>query len=399
MFRNSTGSSQIKDIHAMKVLGCVRRQGAVSRTDVSQLEGMSKSTVTRIVDELIAEGFLIETGQMTASSSRRKPIALQICPDRYRCIGVNATRNSLRCVMTDFAAGLIGQTRASLRDVNDTESLIAVIADAIRTLIAETHTVPEQVLGAGIGMPGLVDNATGTVVNFASESILPPIPLASRLEEEFGFPIFVDNNVNAYILSEQFFNVSEDTENCVFVNCWDGIGSAAIINGTLLRGYSNSVGEIGHMIVQPGGRRCRCGKEGCAEMYCSPESLLGDVSLSLNRGRTSHIESDRLTLPQLLVQYESGDALCREHVNRAAQYLSICLSNVINVLNPKTLILSGELFETGDTLFNIVREMTLEKLISQMNQSVVFIRRSRENPIYRLGAVSLVFADFYGALS
>ena len=213
----------------------------------------------------------------------------------------------------------------------------------------------------------------------------------------------MDNDVNTLVLSEQLFNGNEDTSNCLFVNGWDGVGSSVIINGILLRGATNSVGEIGHMIVEPSGRKCTCGKDGCVEAYCTAEALCESTRESIRRGRKTslndcangHIKS--ITCADILRCYEQGDQLCTEQVQNVARYLSICLSNTINLLNPNTLIFAGEMVEYSDLFFQTVREYTNELLISPSDQSVTFIRRSINDKYYVYGSISLVYAAFFMA--
>lgn len=403
MTNPSVPSSSVRDLHALRVLSCVRDHAPVSRAAVSRLEHLSKSTVTRLVDQLLADGLLIETGQLDVPDAKRKPIALRLNPDAHYCIGVNASRHSLHYVVTDFAGELHLNERVSIGGLKTADEFVRAVIEVIRDALLRTGAAPEKVLGVGVGIPGLVDDQSGLILNFASESRWMNVPLKALLEKEFPFPAHVDNDVNTLILSEQLFNPGEDMSNCVFANCWDGVGSAVIMGGHLLRGYSNSVGEIGHMVIEPRGRLCTCGKSGCVEAYCSPDVLCADVTEALRRGRASMLGSpadpERVTYQDVMACFEKGDPLCVEHVQRLAQYLSICLSNTINILNPKTMIISGELFEISEAFFRIVRDFTCEMLISQMNQSVVFVKRSVKDKIYERGAVSLVYNAFYSAPS
>lgn len=398
---HSNVGSLLRDIHERKILDCIRRGAPISRTEISRIEHMSKSTVTRIVDTLISDGFVLETGQLESKDSKRKPIALHLNANRFWCIGVNISRRSLHIVISNFAAELCYNQRLQLTENYDGEILLQTVTDTIHKAMEEMEIEKDHVLGAGIGVPGLVDNEKGIIVNYASESRITNFPLKERLEHTFAFPIHVDNDVNTLVLSEQLFNGDEDTSNCLFVNGWDGVGSSVIINGTLLRGATNSVGEIGHMIIEPNGRKCSCGKDGCVEAYCTAEALCESTCEAIRRGRKTslndcvngHIKS--ITCADILRGYEQGDQLCTEQVQNVARYLSICLSNTINLLNPNTLIFAGEMVEYSDLFFQTVREYTNELLISPSDQSVTFIRRSINDKYYVYGSISLVYAAFF----
>ena len=388
-----------KNFHTMKILCAVHENPGISRSMLSKLEGISKPTTTRIVDQLLQEKWLIETGTIVNATSKRKPIGLTLNPNRFCCIGITISQNIIIAVITDFEAKPLYECHMAPINPQTPEELYKPIEELIVKVILQAGKSEEDILGVGIGLPGLINKKTGMVTNYAFQGILTDLPFQNALQTRFSFPILIDNNVNTLILSEQIFPQNEFSRNSLFINYWGGIGAAAILDGHLLAGSSNAVGEIGHTIVQPSGLKCRCGNLGCAETYCLPETICAMVSQSLNRGRKSLLGSTDLPdIQRILACWEKGDILCSEHIMATAEKLSLCFANAINTLDPDTVILSGEFFEYSESFFNLVIERTREKLLRNDAGSIRFILRHASDLNIRLGAVSLVFDAFFKRL-
>lgn len=386
--------SEIKDLHTRQVLLAVRDNAPVSRSELCALTGISKSTSTRLVDDLLRDGFLEESGAMDSPGSRRKPIGLRLNPNRFYCIGVNITQSAIRTILTDFSATPLAESREEISSPMTAQSLAEQIEREVLAILAQNGKAPQQVLGAGVGLPGQVDSRTGMLINYASQGEITQFPLRDELEKRFSFPVLISNNVSSLILSEKTFSRETASDNCLFVSCWDGIGGAAVIGGTLLTGSTGAVGEVGHTIVEPFGKKCRCGGYGCAEAYCLPETLCEDVTFSVLRGRHS-ILSGKVTPETVMAAFEAGDSLCIEHVTRLAEKLSICLANAVNILNPDTVILAGKLFDLSEPFFQLTQALIREKLLNCSERTIVFHRRLSDHLLFRLGAVSLVFDAFF----
>ncbi|MBE5786879.1 MAG: ROK family transcriptional regulator [Clostridiales bacterium] len=390
----SLGNSIIKEVHRQKVLQCVRMNQPISRTSVSQVAGISKPTVSRIVDELITDGLLIETGSM-AASSKRKPTGLKINPAAFYCIGMNITKRAIRVAVVDFSAEPVYQNKKELSESITAEELTDFACAQLKNAIESSRIPPEKILGAGVGVAGIVDHTSGVIVNFASAGKLTNIPLKKILEENFPYRFFIDNETNTRILAEHEFGFAKGVDDCIFVTHREGLGSGVLSNGALLRGSRNITGEFGHTVINTQGRQCSCGKYGCIEAYCSTLALEKNIRQSVRHSRSTFIHPEEITCERIMQAFEEGDELCGEHVLQIANVLSTGISNLIHILNPSMVILCGDMFDHSPRFRLAVEHYAQEMLLDPGMQSPVFQFRSTRDTVYRIGAAALVFQNFF----
>ncbi len=397
---NYTGNTKIKEEHKIKTINCIRKYGPVSRTDIGMKTNISKPTITRIVDDFIKDGLVKETGTLEASS-KRKPVGIELNPEAYYCIGINISKNTLRAIIADFAMNVILKNQTDIKKINDADMLLHAIHTSICNLIEGNRIDTKRILGIGIGITGIVDHNNGVVVDFASSHQLVDIPLKEYLESKLGFRVFVDNDANAQALGEYWYGHAVGYENSISVNCREGIGSGIISGGRILRGKNNVTGEFGHMIINMFGRQCNCGRYGCIEAYCSTEAIENIAKVYLRRGRQSLLSDlvkgdvDRINYEAIVRCAGKGDKLCLECLQEAANILSMGLVNLIDILNPEIVILSGDLFENDETFFEMLKEYTREKLFNSFSQDVLFVKREINDNLYEIGAAALVYKDFF----
>lgn len=389
-----SGNSVIKELHTREVLSCIRHHEPISRTDVSKFTGISKSTVSRLIEDLLQLGLVMETGSLEATS-KRKPQGICINPDAYYCIGINLTRHAMRIVITTLTMQALYQVKYSICDHNTPDAFIHSISLALSQAIDDSGIDKEKILGVGVGVPGIVDYQNGVIINFASASKLRQIPLKVELEARFPYTFYIDNESNSRALAEQQLGYAVGYSNSIFLSCWDGLGSGIVSNGVIMRGAGNITGEIGHMVINPSGKRCFCGKNGCLEAYCTAETLVEAVDYSLAHGRSSSLSRENLTSRSILEAFEQGDPLCCEHVYQMANLLGLGISNLIQIVNPEIIILAGNMFDESEKFFQAVEDSTAERLFDFAAQNVIFRRRNSNDNVYRIGAAALVHQAFF----
>lgn len=398
--QNVTGNSKIRHKHRFIILNFIREHGSVSRTEIHEKTRISKPTITRVIEELLKEKLVRESGT-GESEGGRKPVYVELNPSALYCIGINISRNRIRASIVDMAMNVIDRKVVSIKHIMDADTFQDTIAATIRELYQECNVDFDKILGIGIGVPGLVDFDSGAIVDFASGHNLTNIHLKEFLEDKFNLEVFVDNNAKTRALGEYWYGYGAGYKNLLFVICSEGIGSGIIINGNIARGKSNVTGEIGHMIVNIDGRKCNCGRYGCLEAYCSTEAIENITKEALKRGRSSSImESVNGNIE--LVDYklicecaELGDQLCLEILEEAACILSTGLVNTIGIINPELVILSGDLFDESEYFYNSVTKHTKEKLLNSSAQDVIFMKRKVKDSLYEIGAATMVYKAFF----
>lgn len=401
--KRTIGNSQTREENKSKVLNYIRIGKAVSRTDIYKDTDISKPTVTRIVEQLLQEGLIIESGiSFGESDVGRKPIYLQINPSAHYCIGVNISKNAIRASIIDLSMNIIFKKTTSIKYISEVDEFKEIVVNSINEILNEIKSIDKsKILGIGIGVPGSVDYDKGTIVAFASKPKIVNVNLKEYIEERLNLKVFIDNNAKTRALGEYWYGYGVGYKNIIFVVCSEGIGSGIIADGSILRGKNNVTGEFGHMSINIDGRKCSCGKYGCVEAYCTLESVENITKEYLKKGRKSVLlelaEGDIEAIDYRLIcaGEREGDLLCKERLEEAACFLSAGLANTIGVINPEVVILSGELFDESDYFYELVKGYTKERLSNLLAQDVLFLNRRVKDSLHEVGAATLVYKHFF----
>lgn len=330
---NGATPSTARQINRSIVLNLVRIHQPISRIELSNRTGIFRSNVSAIVDELVSDGLLIEQ-RAVPKGPGRVPVNLFLNPDGFRVLGI-----SIRTFQTRVASsGLTGQidTTVSFPTPHHPAAFVKELAKAIRRIRSESKNGFQEV---GISVPGLVNADTGKVLIIPSLPGYSDSPLAEDVSALAGVPASAENDCNTAALAELWFNESEvaGLHDFVYVQVGDvGLGAGLIINSELYRGHDRKwVGEFGHMIIDPSGPVCECGRRGCWELYVSDRATWARYDAN-TKFTSARFEG----LIQLAME---GDTRAAHAFRTTAGYLSLGLSNIVFALNPQTVVLAGEI--------------------------------------------------------
>ncbi len=322
------------------VLGCIR-EASISRADIAKNTHLSKSSVTTITNEFIAEGLVREIGT-TDSQMGRKPILLDIHAAHRFVIGIYLHRALLSVVLTDLKMQLIGRTQAPTEDFPDADAILRWVHDSANALIAENHLDPATCIGIGCSCPGPLDYRTGMVLTPPNFPLFHHFPLAERLQEHFHKPVFVENNAVLLASTEYRLQKLHQYKQILFLVIQDGIGSALLANGQIVRGASGFAGEIGHTSIDLYGEPCPCGNRGCLEQYLTLKAL------KMRFGFTDYAK--------IVDDAYAGETNAAEILEYSAEHLACALINSIHLLDLDAIILYGELNYRPERLLERLRE-------------------------------------------
>lgn len=273
---------------------------------------------------------------------------------------------------------LIGTSKKKTRQPNEQDELIKRISSVVDEAISDAAIDPKKLVGVGIGAAGMVNRQKGVLLNAVNLG-LTELPLTDPIEQYYGIPAKLGNDVEVATLGEMHFGAGRDCANFVCLFVGTGIGSGIVYGGKQVYGVSGTAGEIGHIPLYPGGRACGCGGTGCLEAYASRTALAKMVVSELHRGQDS-IVRDKIDMTKGILRskaianaIEAGDELVTRCVAEAAESMGWGLCTVINLLNPERIILGGGLVEAVDSYFQIAaREAKLRGLrIATRKTSIV----------------------------
>jgi glucokinase len=284
---------------------------------------------------------------------------------------------------TKIAAGVVdekGQILSRIRretPARDGEQVIQAIATCISELSAE-H---EEIVGAGIGAPGFIDAARSTVL-FAPNLPWRREPLRAKIEQLTGLPTVVENDANAAAWGESVFGAGSAQPHTATITVGTGLGGGLVVNGELVRGAFGVAGEIGHINVEPDGRRCGCGLLGCWEQYASGTALVREARELAARtpehgGRLLAMAggaAEKITGPQITLAAREGDSVSIEALYTIGGWLGHGMADLAAILDPRMFIIGGGVSEAGALLAVPARESFRARLTARGHRPEAEVR-------------------------
>jgi predicted NBD/HSP70 family sugar kinase len=243
------------------------RVGPASRADLARASGLTRVTVSDLVGEMLAEGFVTELGAPAESRVGKPPTLVGLAADSHHIVGLDLSETDRMWGAVVNLAGTVLARHEVRVDGAEGEEAVQLVQRLAADLLAMTD---RPVLGIGVGSPGVVDPA-GTVID-APNLAWTDTPLAARLAETFGLPVFVANDANTAVLGEHTFGESGDG-GLMVLRVGTGVGAGLVLGGSLLHGHLGAAGEIGHVVVDPAGERCACSRTGCLETVLAAPRL------------------------------------------------------------------------------------------------------------------------------
>ncbi len=378
--------SSVRAVNRSIMLELIRRRQPVSRAELARLTGVFRSSVSDIVDELVAEDLLTEE-RGTPSQPGRVPMSLRLNDSGYHVLGLN-----IRPAYCQIAcAGLSGRIQKNLTFETPTspKKLVQSVAEAIKRLREEMGGAQSiRFRRIGIAIPGHVDVLTGRILWTPTHRELAGFPITKEIEQHTGLEALADNDCNAGALSELWLSTGEKKDrraDFVFLNVSDfGTGAGAVLNGEIYLGHdAHFAAEVGHMVINASGPVCRCERRGCWELYVSNEATW----------RRVHARSPFTVngFEELLGQGQAGDSRALASFRETARYLSLGISNIGFVFNPAEVIIAGRITAIWDL---ILQEIGTRYGSPHLQYSIRPARLSADDSLLH-GAVCLALRDTF----
>jgi predicted NBD/HSP70 family sugar kinase len=346
------------------VLQTLFHQGAMSRADLSRETGLTRVTISDLVAELIADGFVAEIGVREASGPGKPAMLVDLDRAGHRIVGIDlsGSESFIGAVLT-LDGDIVARREVALPAADD---VVATVVELARVLVADSHA---PVLGIGVGTPGVVDDrgVILTAPNFGWAGF----DLEGALQNALSLPVLVANDANAAVLAEYTFGGAGD--DVLLVKVGRGVGSGLLAGGQPMRGSRFAAGEIGHVTVgTDGGPVCVCGKVGCLEAWLSVPSLSKRLS-------EASAPSDR-------------DGILRD----AGERLGIALAPVVGALDLSEIVLSGPIELLDGPLAEATVETLRARTLAQFHDSVRVRMTEQGQDIVLRGAAVMVLSGQLG---
>lgn len=379
----------IRAINRSTVLNIIKTNGAISRTEIARISGLSAATVTGISADLIDEGLIFEKAEGNSSGGRR-PILLAINPRGGYVVGIKLMEDHAIAAITDLEATIITKHSKEFRD-KSLENALNMLVESVNDLVFEVGIDQEQIFGIGIGLAGIVDARNG-ILHYSPYVGWHNVPLGDLLRDRLGVPVRIDNDVNTLTLTEQLFGAGQGIDNFLLVTIGRGVGLGIVVNGQLYRGINGGGGEFGHTVIDPYGPECACGKRGCLETYVADPALVGQAILAASRG---DLPAEIQSVEELVAIADQGNDVAREIFRQAGEILGNGIANLINVLSPQEIIISGEGVRAGELLFAPMRSAVEEHVMPGLAGDTTIRVDPWEDDAWARGAASLVLQELF----
>jgi len=346
-------------VQAGMMLHARTEERPVSRAEMAEVLGVSRSKVSLEVGRLIELGLLVEDGLAESDGGRRSSLLrIPRSAGLIACVDLGATS-------TDVALATLGGEilthRGEPSEIKDGPRVVLDRAkEMLAGLLLDEGSGPRDVLAAGVGVPGPVEQASGLL---KSPPIMPGwdgYPIRSAFADEYAVPVFVDNDVNVMALGEHRGGVAKGIDNVLFVKIGTGIGGAIIADGRLYRGTQGCAGDIGHICADPEGPVCPCGNRGCLEAMAGAPAIAAKAERCARSGASAALrqrleERGRLDARDVGAAAALGDHHALDIIRESGRIVGRVLAALVSTLNPSLVIVGGGVANIGHALLAEIR--------------------------------------------
>lgn len=373
------GNKQLmRDINKSKILNLIRSEGEVSRVSIAKKLNLSQATVTYIAEELLDDNFILEGGEQKSTGGRKARL-LTFNNNLGIIASIGISKKGIEIVLCNLRNEPIDH---QFIDINTTDSKKTVnqIADNIKRLVAEQNHL--DLLGISIISSGLVDRDSGTIVK---STLLDweNVPIKEMMQSYFpDIKIMVDRDINAVAMYEMNFGSAKALQDFLIVSVGEGLGLSIVIGNHIYYGDYGGAGEFGHTVIQIGGYRCHCGQRGCLEQYASEFYLK-------NKLKNSEFGTNHL-LRKVGDAANNGDKNAQELLEEMGTNLGYGLRNLINIFNPKAIILVGEAMDYSNHFIGKLRTTVNNNFFANANLPTEVISSKTQNDAWYQGASILI---------
>jgi predicted NBD/HSP70 family sugar kinase len=367
----------------VNIIEALLENGPMSRSELAESTGLSRSALTEMSRILIEDGFLEESPSAYDKQRKGRPSIMLSLNAKYGYfVGVGLTEDPPLMALTDCHGNVLAEHEIGM--VMEPEEVAAAIGRGIPYLTHASNISRDQVLGIGVALSGHVDHARGICLH-SNMLGWHDVAIAAIVERVTEIPTYIDNDAHAVALGEKLFGLARELKSFTVVMLGKKIGGGSYMQGRLYRGHTGAAGEIGHCTVAPGGPRCECGKEGCVDVFASSSALLR---------RAAELDLPAEEIGELEALAAGGEVKAIELLRHAGSALGIAVANSIQINNPE-LVLFADLVGFGNGIFiNSARQAIECNIMPHLLATTRLEFRSVEKDFMVRGAASIAAHQF-----
>jgi glucokinase-like ROK family protein len=367
-------NQNVKNINKHTALDLIRfTPGGISRAELAYRMNLSRAAMTAIVNDLLETDIIRET-ESRSGQSGRPPIILEINSSRGNVIGIDMGATHLSVALADFSARIIDEIEIPF-DITQGPKPCLAQAEALLTELLEKNDMRlQQILAIGMGVPGPIASQEGMV-------IAPPImpgwdgyPIRQDMEGKWKIPVSLNNDAELGVLGEWAYGAGRGEDHLAFIKVGSGIGAGLLLNGQIYQGATGSAGEIGHLTIDENGPLCDCGSTGCLEAVAGGKAIARQAREIIASGKRTLLSSmgppEELTARDVASAARRGDLPSQQIILRAGSYLGIAIAGMVNIFNPRVVVIGGGVSQIGDLLLQPIRDTVSRRSLAGAAQAV-----------------------------
>ncbi|MGK7310711.1 MAG: ROK family protein [Candidatus Longimicrobiales bacterium M2_2A_002] len=374
------------------VLELIWHRRQISRAEIARTLGLSRSTVSEIVSSLLETGLVAEGGEGPSRGGRR-PTLIVFNDDAHVIAGVDMGATHVSVVVTNLRGQVLswGDSSHPVRD--DPAGTRALIWEMLDEALDEVEGARDRLLGIGVSVPSPVDPRRPFSL---SEVVMPAWRGRTGFEalrQDYGVPVFVDNDANLGALAEHWWGSARGLEDFTYIKLATGIGSGQILKGEIYRGSNSMAGEIGHVSIDPAGEPCICGNRGCLTTFAGATALLKRARELSAEYPDSVLREGEITLTGLEDAALQDDPVALQVFGEAAQHLGGAIAGLLNLMNPAAVILGGSITRVGERILVPLKETVMRRTLVSSVASTEIRMTSLGPRAFAVGAATHVLAE------
>lgn len=370
----------------LAMLDVIRRLGPVAKTEISKLTGFNIVTVSNYVDEYLERDLVVEKGYDVSTGGRR-PVLVELNTDAGYLIGVGLTMFHVAAVLTNIKGEVQNELKYD-RPADAGEAVIQSIVKIVDDILRLSKKDPKEILGIGIGMPGVVDDASRTIRwpgALGTRDAIINVSLKELFEEKYEIPTLVENDADAAVFGEKWYSLRQDVRNMLYM--YSGVSCGIIINGQIYHGTTGSAGELGIFNST----------DGDVKTWKEESKRLGrwEMDLGIIEEAKAKGSKEKVTLKAIFDAAKEGDELAREVLEQAGNRLGKKIAFLVNLLNPEIVVIGGGIEQAGHLLLDSIRKTVKSWAIEEATSGLKIIPAELGDSAVSLGAASLALSAVY----
>jgi N-acetylglucosamine repressor len=383
-FPSKATHAQTRAHNASLVLRALYDLGPISRAEIARLTGLTRTSVGELVAELETDGLAEDIGR-GPSTGGKAPTLVALIDDARHVVTLDLGERTFTAALLNLRGTIRHRATRDLEGA-DGDAALALVTDLIDEILATEH---QPILGIGVGTPGIVGE-DGTI-RWAVNLSWADLPLGEILKSRYQLPTIVANDSRAAAIATYLFGGEDRPSNLVAIKVGRGIGAGLVLNGELFSGDGDGAGEIGHIVVEPDGAECHCGRFGCLETVASAPAILRAAEVAGVTGT-----ANELTLADLAAAARAGDETALGVVRAAGRALGTAIANLIGILDVREIVVHGSVTALGEPWLSAIRDEATRRSLGPLSRETRLIDGGPGDDLTLLGAAAMLLTRELG---